>query len=160
MEMEEKTHVHKHHNVHKVLAQSHFIYLILFLVGVILDLIFKTRIFNSSFMMPIGFALLLLATFIILWSVKTSNDLKKEDKNNIKKETFCRGPYCYTRIPTYLGLFLLVLGFGIVTNAFFVVLTTIISFLIAKFVFQDKVENILANKYGAPYLEYKKMVKF
>jgi protein-S-isoprenylcysteine O-methyltransferase Ste14 len=52
------------------------------------------------------------------------------------------------------------LGFGIMNNALFVIVTTFISFFISKFVFIDRQERILADKYGAPYLEYKKAVKF
>ena len=75
------------------------------------------------------------------------------------KETFCQGPYCYTRTPTHWGLFFLVLGFGILVNAFFVVVTTIVSFIVSKFIFLRRGEAILAKKYGTPYLEYKKQVK-
>jgi len=107
--------------------------------------------------MPIGFVFLALGTFLILWAQTTSRHLKKE---NITPETFCHGPYCYTRAPTHLGLFLLMLGFGFISNAFFVILLTLFAFFIGKLVFLDKEEKILAEKYGAPYLEYKKMVKF
>jgi protein-S-isoprenylcysteine O-methyltransferase Ste14 len=53
-----------------------------------------------------------------------------------------------------------VLGFGLVINAFFVIVSAFISFVIAKFLFIEKQEKVLAEKYGAPYLEYKKSVKF
>lgn len=58
------------------------------------------------------------------------------------------------------GLFILMLGFGILINAIFVILFSIVSFVVAKFIFLKKEENILAGKYGAPYMEYKKSVKF
>ncbi|KKP64099.1 MAG: hypothetical protein UR62_C0020G0001, partial [Candidatus Nomurabacteria bacterium GW2011_GWF2_35_12] len=67
--------------------------------------------------------------------------------------------YCYTRSPTHFGLFLLMLGFGIITNALFIIIFSVISFIITKFVFIRKEEKILAEKYGIPYLEYKKSVK-
>ena len=150
----ENTHKNK---VHFVLAHSYTLFFILFLIGVSLDSIFPIKIFNASFMAPIGLIFLILATVLILWAQKTSRDLKKE---NISKETFCQGPYCYTRSPTHWGLFFLMLGFGLIGNALFVVLTTLISLVISRFVFLDKQENILAEKYGAPYLEYKKSVRF
>jgi len=40
-----------------------------------------------------------------------------------------------------------------------VILSTLISSLISRFIFLKRQENILAEKYGAPYLEYKKAVK-
>jgi protein-S-isoprenylcysteine O-methyltransferase Ste14 len=85
----------------------------------------------------VGFLFLLFGTFLIFWAQKTSLNLKKED---IKKETFLHGPYCYTRSPTHYGLFLLILGFGIVSNSFFVIVFSIISFFITKIVFLKKEE--------------------
>jgi len=146
------------HNVHKVLAHSYSVYFVLFLIGVGLDLVFRFKIFTHPTAMPIGFFIIAFATILILWAQRTSHDLRGVQE--VKTEHFCRGPYCYTRTPTHWGLFFLVLGFGIITNALFVIISTIVSFLISKFVFLDKQERILAEKYGAPYLEYKKLVKF
>lgn len=149
----------KHHinNVHFILAHSYSVYLILFLIGIYLDIVFKFKAFTNSALAPFGLIVLILASLLIVWAQITSRNLKIE---KISKETFCRGPYCYTRSPTHWGLFLLMLGFGILANAFFVILTTFISFFISKFIFLDKEEKILAEKYGTPYLEYKKMIKF
>lgn len=148
-------------SVHYVLAYAYSVYFILLLIGIYLDFIFNVKIFSNSILAPIGFFLLLVASFIILWAQKTGRDFDKlKEMGKVKTEHFCRGPYCYTRIPTQWGLFLLVLGFGFITSAFFVILTTLVSFFIARFIFIDKQEKILAEKYGTPYLEYKKLVKF
>lgn len=155
MESNEKNDLQKR-SVHKILAHSYSMYFILFLIGVTLDVIFKFKIFESSIMVPVGVGISMFATFLIFWAQKTSRSL---DIENLNKETFCKGPYCYTRSPTHWGLFFLMLGFGIIANAVFVILFTLISFLIARFVFLDKEERILAGKYGAPYLEYKQSVK-
>lgn len=144
-------------SVHWILAHSYTMYFILFLVGVYLDVIFKLKIFSNPIWALTGIVFLIFASFLILWAQKTSRDLNTE---NVTKETFYRGPYCYTRSPTHWGLFFLMLGFGIVANAVFVILFTLISFLISKFIFLDKEESLLAEKYGTPYLEYKKLVKF
>jgi protein-S-isoprenylcysteine O-methyltransferase Ste14 len=146
------------HNLHKVLAHSYLVYLILFLIGVCLDLIFKIRILGDSIMMPLGFVFLAIASIVILWAQKTGRDLRKVEE--VKAEHFCRGPYCYTRIPTQWGLFFLMLGFGVILNAFFVILSTIISFFVSKFLFMKKHDKILIDKYGDAYREYKKLVKF
>ena len=145
-------------SVHRVLAHSYTMYFVLFLIGVTLDLIFRLKIFRTSIMVPTGFFFLVLATVIILWAQKTGRDLRKVKE--VKTEHFCRGPYCYTRSPTHWGLFFMMLGFGIMANAVFVILFTLISFIIAKLVFLDKEETILEEKYGAPYQEYKKLVKY
>jgi protein-S-isoprenylcysteine O-methyltransferase Ste14 len=82
------------------------------------------------------------------------------DTKNLTKETFSKGPYRFTSTPTNFGLFFLILGFGMVANSFFVIVCSCIAFLIARFVFLEQEEKVLAEKYGAPYLEYKKIVKF
>lgn len=149
-------HLHKN-SVHKVLAHSYFFYFLCFVIGIYFNLIFNFKIFNSPIVPPTGFVILLFATFLILWAQHTSRHLKKE---NITPQTFCRGPYAYTRIPTHIGLFLLILGFGMIVNSFFIILFSLVSFIVGKFLFLDKEEAILAEKYGAPYLQYKKLVRF
>src|SRR3989338_3889780 len=156
MEKEEK-YPHKR-SVHHVLAYSYSMYFLLFLIGVSLDIVFRFKLFTNSFMIPLGVVFLILASILIFWAQKTGRDLKKVPE--VKMEHFCRGPYCYTRIPTQWGLFFLILGFGIITNSFFVILFTIISFFISKFIFIDKHDRILINKYGIAYMEYKKLFKF
>lgn len=47
-----------------------------------------------------------------------------------------------------------------INNDIFVILFTFLSFIISKFIFLNKEEQILAKKYGAPYLEYLNSVKF
>jgi len=144
------------YRVHRILAHSYSVYFLFFLAGVFLDMIFPLKIFSSDILLPSGAALLVFATLLIFWAQHTSRNLKIKD---LTKETFCRGPYCYTRSPTHWGLFLLLLGFGIITNAVFVVLFTILAFIITRFTFLKKEEEALAEKYGSPYTEYRKSVK-
>jgi protein-S-isoprenylcysteine O-methyltransferase Ste14 len=148
----------KKYAIHHILAHSYTFYFFLFLVAVVLDLVFPIKILNTSVMVPIGFALLIFSSIVIFWAQRTSRDLRKTEE--VKKESFCRGPYCYTRTPTHWGLLLLMLGFGFVANAMFIIISTLISFIVSKLVFLKKEEDVLVSKYGAPYLEYKKSVKF
>ena len=108
-------------------------------------------------MLPVGVFFLVFGTLLIIWAQKTSRNLRIE---NLSKESFYRGPYKYTRGPTHWGLFMLMLGFGMTMNTFFVILFAFISFIVSKFTFLAKQEKILEGKYGAPYREYKKIVKF
>ena len=143
--------------VHTVLAYSYLFYFIALLIALFLDFIFSFRIFDQTLILPVGILFLLFGSLLILWAQKTSRSLNKE---NVTKETFSHGPYYFTRTPTHWGLTFLMLGFGIIANAVFIVLFAIISFVISKFVFLKKEETILAQKYGVPYLEYKKSVRF
>lgn len=148
---------HPQHVVHKTLAQSYFTYFLLLILGVLLDLFFPIRVFHNTIMISVGFVLLVFATFLIIWAQHTS---RKLDIQNLTKESFCKGPYCYTRTPTNYGLLFLVLGFGFILNAFSVIVFTIVAFVIARLGFLKKQEKILADRYGQAYQEYKKIVKF
>lgn len=157
MLQEAEGNISRNHKLHMTLAHSYALYFFFFLLSVYLDFIFQVKIFQNEFAVPIGIAFLIWATFLIFWAQHTSRNL---DKGNITKETFCRGPYCYTRSPTHWGLLLLLLGFGLISNAFFVVLFSVASFFISKFIFINAQEKILEEKYGAAYTEYKKAVRF
>ena len=143
--------------VHKILARSYSVYLFFLLIGVFLSLAFNFKVFLHSIVVPIGFAFLVLGTILVFWAQNTSRNLNTK---NLIKETFAKGPYRFTSTPTNFGLFFLMLGFGMIANSFFIMVCSCVAFLIARFVFLTQEEKTLAEKYGAPYLEYKKMVKF
>ncbi|MDQ3244872.1 MAG: isoprenylcysteine carboxylmethyltransferase family protein [bacterium] len=145
------------YKVHHILAHSYTFFFSFLILGIMLDIIFKLKIVDSTTMISLGFVFLFLGTILIFWAQRTSNNLKVE---NMTAETFCKGPYCYTRVPTHIGLFLVALGFGFVLNATFVIITTVVSFFVNKFLFLKEEERILEQKYGRPYIEYKKKIKF
>lgn len=144
-------------SIHAILAHSYMAYFILFLIGILLHVIFLIKISSNNFTIVFGFLFLFLGTGLVFWAQHTS---RKLDKSNLTKDSFCRGPYCYVRMPTHLGLFSLMLGLGLLVNSFFIIIIAFISFFLNKFYFIRKEENFLSNKYGAPYLEYKKAVRF
>ena len=143
--------------IHKFLVHSYLAYFVLFLVGVYLDLVFKLKIFTSPAITYTGVFLLIFGSFLIIWAQYTSRNFKKD---NASMESFCHGPYCYIRHPTHLGFFLLLLGFGVVADAIFVILLSMVAFFASRLFFLKKEENIMEQKYGAPYFEYKKKVRF
>jgi protein-S-isoprenylcysteine O-methyltransferase Ste14 len=152
----EESNIYKN-KVHKILARSYSVYFFFFLVGIYLNLFFNFKVFMSSIIIPIGFLFLVLGTFLAVWAQNTS---RKLNTKNITKETFSKGPYRFTSTPTNFGLFFLMLGFGMVTNSLFGIVCSCVAFLIARFIFLEQEEKVLAEKYGTPYLEYKKIVKF
>lgn len=144
-------------NIHKILAHSHAMQFVLFLFGVFLDFVFKIRVFANFSLVGAGVSILIFGSILIFWAQYTSHHLSKE---NITKESFRKGPYRYIKNPTNFGIFFMMLGFGLIANSFFIILFSIVSSLIAKFVYLDKEAKILIAKYGAPYLEYRKSIKF
>ena len=146
----------KRSSVHHLLAHSYLVYFFAFLLGFILDFAFPIRILKSEISSILGFGLLFFGTLLIFWAQRTSSLLNTE---NLSKETFNNGPYKYTRSPTHYGLYFVILGFGILADALFIVVLASISFLITKFHFIRKQENLLVKKYGAHYEAYQKSVK-
>ncbi len=142
--------------VHKILAHSYSLYLGALILGLLLDFIFPQKFASGDLMTKAGLLCLGFATALILWAQATSRNLGIE---NLSRDTFARGPYKVSRTPTHWGLFLLMLGFGLVANMLFVIILSFVSFVVTKIIFIKKQEDMLAEKYGAPYLEYKKSVK-
>ena len=143
--------------VHRVLADSYTVYLLAFVLGLFFSAGWPIKIFENNFLVNTSAIILLFSSVLILWAQKSS---KKFQKENLTKESFENGPYRFTRNPTNLGLFLSIVCFGIIVNSFFVVLFGLIAFLISRLYFIKKEEKLLASKYGEPYLEYKKKVRF
>jgi len=157
--MEEKTgkkYIFKN-SVHVLLAHSYIFYFVGFLVGILLDSIFSFDAFGQFFIMKvIGCVLIILSTLLIFWAQKTSRNFKN---GVITKKTFSKGPYHFVQNPTDWGIFLLIIGFGIIANAIFVILCTLFSFFASRLFFLKKQDSILAKKYGAPFTEYKESVE-
>jgi protein-S-isoprenylcysteine O-methyltransferase Ste14 len=141
--------------IHNVLAHSYSTYFFLFLIGLFLDLFFPIRVFGSEWNY-LGATLIIFASLLIFWAQHTSRHYKKGE---VEKEIFYDGPYRFSRGPTHWGLFLLILGFGILVNGFFISLLSVVSMILGKTVFLPKEEALLEEKYGTPYLAYKKSVK-
>lgn len=150
----------KPNKLHITLAHSYGTYLGFFLVGVIVDFIFPIRIF-SGWSMWVGVGLILWATMLVVWAQRTSSLFRERSKQNPTVETsdFHRGPYRFTRSPTHVGLGLLLLGFGFIMNSIVIVVLTVGPFLLAHFVYLQKMETILEGKYGDVYKLYKEKVK-
>lgn len=147
----------KRMSVHKIAAHSYLVALLFLLLGVFFDLLWKPVVFDTRLTAPLGMLFLSAGTILILWAQHASHHFVKE---NITRESFCRGPYHFTRNPTHWGLYFLLFGFSLTTNAFFVTVSTIVSFFVTKAIFLKQEEEVLKTKYGEPYLEYKKSVKF
>jgi protein-S-isoprenylcysteine O-methyltransferase Ste14 len=145
-------------SVHRILARSYSFYFIGFLLGITLDFIFPLHLMSISWGSYLGLLFMIIGSIFIFWAQRANRDYIKDPK--LTGRTFCHGPYCYTRSPTHVGIAILLIGFGILANAFFVVIFTLIAFLITKYTFLTREEAVLEKKYGGPYLEYKKLVKF
>jgi len=154
--MEIKTEIIKS-KVHRILAHSYMVYLMALFFGLVFSAVLPFPIFNNEILAVISAVFLFFASLLIFWAQKSSKEFTKE---NLTKESFMKGPYRFTRNPTNVGLFFSMICFSIIVDSIFSVLFTFIAFLISLLIFLRKEEDFLANKYGTPYLEYKKVVKF
>jgi len=146
-------------SVHNILAHSYSFYFIMFLFGIVLEFSHPIKSFNVQSVSSIGVFLLVISSVLIFWAQKTSRNLKKvRVLNEAHSDNFLKGPYRFSRRPTHLGLFLLMLGYGITTNSFWIILFACLSFVFTKYIFVRKEENILEKKYGEHYSKYKKIV--
>ncbi len=159
--MEESIKQPKKTTVHHVLAYSYATYFLSILVGLFLNFLYPLQIFNHQSIPIFGFILLTLGTYLIYWAQTTSRKtryVRKGLDGPISKNLFAKGPYTFSSSPTHLGLTLLCFGFALTVNSLMLTATTLIAFLITKFIFLKKEEAMLAEKYGEHYTEYRKSV--
>ncbi len=148
--------------VHEFLAHSYFVYLAAVVIGFGLDMMWPIN-FAYLWTEPVGFFLIILGTILSVWAQASSEKgghVRFESKEKLAHHHFKYGPYSYTRTPTQYGLFLMTLGLALLFGSVFMVITTIIAFLFGKLFFIKKQEAHLEKKYGEPYREYKKQVRF
>lgn len=145
--------------IHILLFHSYSIYLLAIILGIIFDIRYPLSLFNSPTYQSMGFLIIIFGSIIIYWAQSSTNS----DKKNLNKERntnfFFRGPYKYTRNPTNLGLTIMSLGLAFVMNSFFSIVFVLISYIIARLFFIKKQDQILKEKYGDVFEEYKKQVK-
>ncbi len=138
-----------------LLSKSYSLFFFGFVFGLILDVVTRLRI-NIINLDQIGLILIVLSSMLIYWaqSVNKTPKYLADGKRN-----FAYGPYAFSRHPTYLGLFLLMIGAALVMNSYSILATSIVSFVISIFTFMDKEEKRHIKKYGELYLEYMKRVR-
>lgn len=147
--------------VHQTLAYGYSVYIV-----AIVGSFIAQRIYPHSFVFPgmeyTGLAFIVLGTLLVFWAQNASyrSAPVRQNAEKTEREQFHVGPYKFSRSPTQYGLFLMVFGLGILEGMTFLVITAVISLLLGRFIFIRKEEKHLALKYGDPYREYKKKVRF
>lgn len=147
--------------IHRVLAHSYTLYLIATLLGFFLYGFSPiTKIVTTSNEI-IGIIFMSCGTLLILWAQSSSDKSKihRNDKENLKHHHFAHGPYAIFRSPTNQGLFMTLFGFGFLLGSLEIITISLITFLLARYIFIEKEENILIEKYGKAYEDYQKKTK-
>ena len=149
-------------SVHQVLAQGYLTYLAAIVLGFGASQLFPETV-SIPYESALGFLLIIIGTVVIWWAQNASSktaDMRHVPAEKICRDHFCVGPYIYTRMPTQYGLFVMSFGLALVFGSLYMVIGTVLAFLIGKFIIIPMQEKHLEARYGQPYLEYKKHVKF
>lgn len=138
-----------------ILSKSYTLFFFCFVLGLIVDVLLGLRI-NINNIENIGLILTVLSTLSIYWA-QTVNKTPKYLPNG--ERNFSYGPYAYSRHPTYLSIFLLMVGAGFLMNSYSILIAAFIAYTISVFTFMAKEEKRHIKKYGDLYLNYMKKVR-
>jgi protein-S-isoprenylcysteine O-methyltransferase Ste14 len=153
----EIVHTKKPMNIHLILSRSYSIYFFAFIIALILDVVVNLNLkLGGQMLSSIGFALIILSTFLMYWA-QTVN--KKVYYLPDGSKDFTRGPYKYSRNPTQLGLFILVLGAGFMMNSYIISISAVVSLFFSAFFVIPEEESRHIRKHGEVYLKYMKKVR-
>jgi protein-S-isoprenylcysteine O-methyltransferase Ste14 len=145
--------------IHTIISHSYITFLLSIVFGSIFDAITPIRILNNYVFQYIGFAMIILGSVLTYWAQKSSSISKRDFKIKNLPINFEYGPYKHTRNPSYLGVFIMIIGLGFFVNSIFIIIFGLISYFIVKFIFIKQEEYLLSDKYGQVYLDYKNKVK-
>ena len=144
-------------SVHQILAQSYSVFFLVFLLGIILDLLWPIRIIPKYIFNPAGIILIIAGPLLIMWAQHTSGSfIKKHPKPTA--EDFKSGPYAFTRGPTHAGITMLLVGFGFIMNSPYLIALSLVASVVSRRIFLRKQENLLSKVYGEEYEQYKREV--
>ncbi len=148
--------------IHIVLGHSYLVYFASILIGLAIDIGWQYHLEQTLLTGIVGWVLIVVGPAIVYWAQHSSVKLAVKricDVHGICPDDFRKGPYAFTRSPTNFGLFLMIIGLGFILSSVSVVVTTIIAFLLTRYVFIRKEEQLLEEKYGDAYRDYKSQVR-
>lgn len=85
------------------------------------------------------------------WGYPAQHDIERQ------KELVTNGPFRFSRNPIYIGLILMILGFGMATRSYLLLIVVPLFFFFNTVIAQE--EKLLEKHFGKPYSEYKKRVR-
>ncbi len=137
-----------------ILSKSYTLFFFCFVLGLIVDVLTQLRI-NLPNIENIGLIISVIATGLIYWA-QTVNKAPKYLPNG--ERNFRMGPYAFSRHPTYLSIFLLMVGAALLMNSYSILAASFVAYIVAIFTFMAKEEKRHIKKYGEAYLKYMKRV--
>lgn len=145
--------------VHGVLTDSYMVYVVCILLGIFTDAFFTINL-TSYNLQYFGVFCMVLSPLLISSAQKASRRFKQVHlEREITVEDFMHGPYRFLQSPTHMGIFLLSMGFAMVSNSAILILAILFAYIITHTIFLPAEQKLLKKKYGAAYEVYLKKVK-
>ena len=140
-----------------VVSRAPIFYLVFLAVGSALHYRYPVAIDGGILTTLAGAVFLFAGPLLILWSQASIRKFRTGVAAGSPE--FSRGPYRFSRNPTYLGLVIMLSGFGLIANSFFIVLFSFLGFLAVNYIILRQEEKILIEKYGEDYRAYQSKVR-
>lgn len=145
--------------IHFLLVHGYMIFFFAIVFGLILDTHYDNNFLQVPLFQNIGVMVIILGSLLVYWAQKSSSLASKTNTVNTTEKAFEYGPYKYFRNPTYLGLFIMILGLGLILNSLYSLIFAVAAHIIIKIFFVKKEERLLEVKYGEIYRSYKSKIK-
>ena len=142
----------------KIMPTVYFFILLMAAIG--LHLYFPVlKIIDEPFNY-LGILLIILGIVINVWT----DTLFKKSRTTVKPHELptsleTGGPFCISRHPMYLGMFLILLGSAVLMGSLICFLFPIFFIILMEMIFISDEENNLENVFGQKYLYYRKKVR-
>ena len=143
-----------------VIPPPPFIYLIALAIGLLVDWLYPVEVLPATFAIGIGLLLIAAAGPIVISALgafsraKTTFDVRKPTSAIVTK-----GPYRFSRNPSYVSLTLLYGGIACLVNSLWVLLMVVPAVTVMHFGVIKREERYLEAKFGDEYREYKTTVR-
>ncbi len=143
-----------------VIAIPPLIYLAFLAVGLLLDYLFPVPVLPNSIQYAVGFGIMiapaLIMPFVLLRFKKANTNF---DARKPTTAIITTGPYRFSRNPSYVSLTMLYLGIAIAADSVWVLAGLIPTLVVMHYGVILREEQYLAEKFGEPYLQYKRSVR-
>ena len=142
------------------LVRTPFVYLGSIALGLVLHLLWPTRLVPPPVSTPVGAIVTVLAIALFVSAVRTLQAAGTPIPGNRPTTAIVRtGPYRFSRNPIYLAFSILQLGISIWVNSVWLLATLAGAAALILYVVIRREEQYLERRFGARYLDYKASVR-
>lgn len=145
--------------VNTIMSWGTTAYLLALFIGGFTHFFYPVKIAETSDVSFWGLLIVLVSSTLIFWAVSSARKLRQAIDDKVSAETFKTGSYRFSRNPTYLGLTLLLIGFGLLANSLPIIIAAILAIVIVRYTALKEEEQALEDKFGEKYREYQKNVR-